>query len=154
MLLAFWHAGYRPASGKVVLQGQGDPVVGGKQWELRPDFDPAVHAPEQALVITDRGTGSLGGTPAPLWSDIAVLFVNPLPPAWVPTPPADSSAEVEHIRRLIARQKPGHTRCVKLQVVGGRLWAYPADDLFNGYAGQTWTQVGSGVTATWTPSSG
>jgi hypothetical protein len=154
LLLELWHAGYRPASGKVVLQTQGDAVAGGKQYELRADFDPAVHAPEESLVIADRGTGSLGGAPAPLWPDIAVIFVDPLLPAWVPTPPADESDEVRHIRRLILKQKPGHCRCVKLQVSGGNLWGYPEDDRFNGYAGQSWAQAGAGPSATWTPPAG
>lgn len=150
VLLAFFWAGYRPASGKVVLQAQA-----GKQYELRTDFDPALHAPEEALVVTNITIGDLGGPGGTtFWSKFAVLFVNPLPPAWIPTPPADGSNEVNAIRRLISRWKPGHALCVKLAVVGGRLWGYPPDDLWNSYPAQTWAQVGSGVNATWTPPSG
>jgi hypothetical protein len=107
------------------------------------------------LVITDLGVVHLGGAPAELWQDFAVLFVNPLPPAWIPTPPADGSIEVDGIRSLITRWKPGHERCVKLAVAGGRLLGYPVDDTFNTYAGQTIAQVGgSGIAATWTPPAG
>jgi hypothetical protein len=145
LLLAFYWAGYRPTSGKVVLQTQG-----GKQHELRADFDPAVHTPENAIVVTNLGVVHLGGTPAELWSDCAVIFLPPVVPAWLPTPPADGSAEVEAIRRLISKWKPAHARCVRLRVSTVDLWDYPAE---------TWeptTEVWdeTGVTSDWTPPAG
>jgi hypothetical protein len=144
LLLAFWHAGYRPASGKVVLQTQG----GGKQYELRADFDPTAHAPEQALVISDLATPvHLGGTPDELWSDFAVLFVSPLPPPWVPSPPADGSEEVEGIRRLILRWKSAHARCVALEVTSVDLWDYPQETWEP--TSEVWNE--SGITTSWTP---
>jgi hypothetical protein len=145
MLLAFYWAGYRPSSGKVILQTETE-----RQYALREDFDPAVHTPENALTTTNIGPVSLGGSPE-LWSQFAVLFVDPLPKSWAPTPPADGSPEVSAIRSLVAAWKPGHMRCVKLAVVGGRLLGYPTDDTFNTYTGQTIGQVGAGVSATWTP---
>jgi hypothetical protein len=144
LLLAFYWAGYRPTSGKVVLQTQG-----GKQHELRADFDPTVHTPENALVVTNLGLVHLGGTPE-LWSDFAVVFLSPTPPSWLPTPPADGSAEVEAIRRLISKWKAAHARCVRLRVSTVDLWDYPAE---------TWeptTEVWdeTGVTSDWTPPAG
>jgi hypothetical protein len=147
LLLAFYWAGFRPTSGKVVLQAQK-----GWQYELPADFDPAVHTARD-VVITNIGTVHLGGAPE-LWSQFALLFVTPILPAWVPTLPADGSLEVDAIRQLIRKWKPGHARCVALKVVGGRLWGYPPDDLFSTYSPQTWLQVGSGLNATWTPPAG
>jgi hypothetical protein len=150
LLMAFYWAGYTPSSGRVVLQGQGDPVVGGTQFELRPDFDPAVHTPKDGIVYTARGNGSLGGAPAPLWSDFAVLFVSPLPGAWVPAPPADGSAEVNGIRSLLLKWKPAHARCVKLQATTAELWGFPTEDW--GPTAELWEA--SGTTITWTPPEG
>lgn len=144
MLLAFYWAGYRPQSGKVILQTQGDATAGGYQYELRADFDPAIHAPEESLVVTSLGVVHLGGTPAELWQDFAVFFVNPILTAWGP-PPADGSSEVEGIRRLIQKWKPGHARCVQLRVIPGITW---------GVGGTTWNAFtwGAGASATiWTP---
>jgi hypothetical protein len=154
MLLAFYWAGYRPTAGRVAIQTQGDAVAGGRQFTLRADFDPTVHTPENALVIADLGVVHLGGSPAELWPDFAVLFVGPILSAWIPTPPVDGSDEVDGIRDLISRWKPGHARCVKLVVAGGPLWGYPGDDHWNSYPGQTWAQVGAGISATWTPPAG
>jgi hypothetical protein len=141
LLLAFYWAGYRPTSGNVVLQ-----VQKGWQYQLRSDFDPAIHTPEQALTITNIGTVHLGGSPE-LWSQFAVLFVAPVIPSWVPTPPADGSAEVNAIRDMIVRWKPGHARCVSLQAVPVDLWDFPTE---------TWdptTEVWdeTGTPTVWTP---
>jgi hypothetical protein len=144
LLLALYRAGYTPQSGKVILQTQGDPVAGGYQYELRADFDPAVHAPEQALVVTGLGVVALGGLPAALWQDFAVFFVPPLLPAWDPAP-ADASPEVNGIRSLITRWKPGHERCVALKVLPGVAWGV-GGLLWNGF---NW---GAGAASTtWTP---
>lgn len=150
MLLVLYHAGYRPSSGKAVLQAQGDPVAGGKQYELRADFDPALHAPENALVITNLGVVHLGGTPAELWSDFAVLFTPPVLPAWLPTPPGDGSPEVNGIRGLISRWKPGHARCVRLRATTIDLWDLPIE------AWEPTTEIWdeTGVTTDWTPPAG
>jgi hypothetical protein len=144
LLLAFHYAGYTPNSGKVVIQTQK-----GKQHELRADFDPAIHGPDTGLVTTNIGAVALGGSPQ-LWSQFAVLFVTPLPPAWVPTPPADASAEVESIRTLIRRWKPGHARCVALKVTPIDLWDFPVE------AWEPTTEIWdeAGTTTTWTPPSG
>lgn len=150
ILTAFYWAGYRPTSGRVAIQIQGDAAAGGKQFELRADFDPLVHAPETALTITDLGVVHLGGSPAELWQDFAVLFLSPLPPAWVPTLPADGSDEVIAIRDLILRWKPGHSRCVRLRASTVDLWDWPVE---------TWdptTEVWdeAGVQTDWTPPAG
>lgn len=148
LLLAFWWAGYTPSSGRVLLQ-----VQAGKQYRLRDDFDPAVHDASNAIVYTDLGAVHLGGSPE-LWNQFAVLFVDPLPTAWSPTPPADASSEIESVRSLIVRWKPGHAKCVALRASGGRLWGYPSDDLWNTYNPQTWAQAGAGISATYTPPAG
>jgi hypothetical protein len=120
MLTAFYWAGYyTPTAGKVVLQTQK-----GKQYELRSDFDPTVHTPENALVYTDLGTVHLGGSPE-LWSQFGVFFVPPLPAGWSPAPPADGAAEMDAIRALIVAWKPGHMRCVRLQASTGPIVGWP-----------------------------
>jgi hypothetical protein len=96
----------------------------GRQHELRVDFDPAVNGPDDA--------------------------VSPLPPAWVPTPPADASAEVESIRTLIRRWKPGHARCVALKVTPIDLWDFPVEVWEP--TTEAWDEAGT--TTTWTPPSG
>jgi hypothetical protein len=145
LLTAFYWGGYRPASGKVVLQTQGDPVAGGYQYELRSDFDPAIHSPENALIVTPLGVVSLGGAPAELWQDFAVLFVPPMLPSWSPAPPSNASDEVEGIRTMITRWKPAHSRCVQLKALPGAAW---------GVGGLTWGTFlwGGGPAPTiWTP---
>jgi hypothetical protein len=144
LLLAFYWQGYRPASGRVVIQTETE-----RQYELRPDFDPKVHTPENALVISSIGPVSLGGAPE-LWSDVAVLFVAPLLPSWLPTPPADASPEVEGIRSTIRRWKPAHARCVALKVTPIDLWDFPAETWDP--TTELWNETGS--TTTWTPPSG
>jgi hypothetical protein len=144
LLAAFFWAGYRPTSGRVVLQTQK-----GKQIELRADFDPAIHAPESALVTTDLGVVHLGGSPE-LWSQFAVLFVAPVIPLWVPTPPADGSSEVNTIRDLIVRWKPGHMRCVRLRVTTVDLWDYPSETWEP--TAELWDEAG--ITTDWTPPAG
>jgi hypothetical protein len=141
LLLALYYAGYTPGSGKVVIQ-----VQKGWQYELRSDFDPAVHAPEDALVLTNLGAIVLGGSPQ-LWSQFAVLFAPPLPPAWIPTPPADGSLEVESIRTLIRRWKPAHARCVALKVTPVDLWDWPSEPWDP--TAEIWNEAGT--TTTWTP---
>jgi hypothetical protein len=144
LLLALYYAGYTPSSGKVVIQTQK-----GRQHELRVDFDPAVNGPDDAVITTDIGAVVLGGSPQ-LWSQFAVLFVSPLPPAWVSTPPADASAEVESIRTLIRRWKPGHARCVALKVTPIDLWDFPTETWEP--TTELWNEAGT--TTTWTPPSG
>jgi hypothetical protein len=146
LLAAFYWAGYRPTSGKVILQTQGDSVAGGHQYELRADFDPAVHAPEDAVVVTSLGVVHLGGAPAELWQDFGVFFVPPLPTAWDPSPPADGSLEVNGIRSLITRWKPGHERCVVLKALPGLAWGIGSHTWGDG---STWGQGASETV--WTP---
>lgn len=150
VLLAFYWAGYRPTSGKVVIQTQGDATAGGYQYELRSDFDPAIHAPEVALTVTSLGVVHLGGTPSELWQDFAVLFIPPVLPDWLSSMPGDSSAEVDTIRTLITRWKAGHSRCVRLRAATVDLWDLPIE---------TWdptTEVWdeTGVATDWTPPAG
>lgn len=145
VLLAFWWSGYRPSGGNVVLQTQS-----GKQYQFRTDFDPAVHAPEEALITTDLGTIHLGGAPSELWSDMAVLFTDPMPAGWIGAFPGDNSAEVNHIRRIIVQWKPAHCRCVKLIAGGGELWGYPTEV----WATDTETYGDGTDGAVWTPPAG
>lgn len=145
LLLAFYWAGYRPTSGRVVLQ-----VQLGKQYELRSDFDPAVHAPEAAVTITALGTVHLGGAPE-LFNQFSVLFVAPTLPSWIPSPPADASPEVDAIRSIIRRWKPGHARCVALKVTTVDLWDYPTAETWEPTT-EIWDEAG--VTASWTPPAG
>lgn len=141
LLSALYWAGYRPSSGKVLLQ-----VQLGKQYALRDDYDPAVHSPDEAVVITDLGTVHLGGDPE-LFNQFAVVFVPPTPPHWLPTPPADASPEIEQIRRLIVRWKPGHARCVSLQVTQVDLWDSPVEPWDP--TDELWNEPGANVA--WTP---
>jgi hypothetical protein len=144
LLLAFYYAGYAPSSGRVILQ-----VQKGWQYELRTDFDPAVHGADEGLVRTNIGAVSLGGVPQ-MWSDFAVLFVPPILPAWSPTPPADASPEVNTIRTLIWRWKPAHARCTTLKVTPVDLWDFPIET----YEPTTEIWDEAGVTTTWTPPTG
>jgi hypothetical protein len=144
MLLAFYWAGHRPASGRVALQTQN-----GFQYEFREDFDPAVHAPEDSLTATDLGVVNLGGTPE-LWSDFAVVFLPPVLPAWAASMPTDGSPEVEALRRLIVRWKPAHARCVRLRVSTIDLWDYPVEAWEP--TAEVWDETG--VTSDWTPPAG
>jgi hypothetical protein len=140
ILLELYNAGYTPISGRVVIQTQK-----GKQHELRADFDPTVHGPD-GVVTTDLGTVHLGGSPE-LWSQFAVLFVNPIPARWTPTVPADGGEEVERIRRIIRSRKPAHARCVRLTVSPGTTWGL----------NMTWgsfTWGGGGAQTVWTPPAG
>lgn len=141
LLAAFWWAGYTPASGRIILQTQL-----GKQHELRADYDPFVHDPQDAVVTTDIGVVHLGGVPE-LWNQFALVFVPPTPPGWLPTPPADGSAEVTAIRRLIVRWKPAHAQCVSLKVSTQELWDFPTEVWEP--TTEVWDEAG--VETVWTP---
>ncbi len=141
MLLALYRAGYTPTSGKVVIRTQK-----GYQHELRPDFDPDLHKPEESVITTNIGTAHLGGSPE-LWSQFEVLFAPPPPPAWLPTPPADSSVEVNTIRALIRKWKPAHAQCVSLQAAYRELWDYPKEPWEP--TTEVWDEPGANVL--WTP---
>lgn len=87
----------------------------------------------------------LGGTPAELWSDFAVLIPTPWPSWWNGVAPADGSDDQKTVAAIVARWKPGHCRCVKLAVVSGPTWdgAYTWDQ-----GGVNWD---SGTQTAWTP---
>lgn len=138
LLLALYWAGYTPTDGKILLQ-----VQNGKQYALRDDFDPGLHDAASALVISNMAAPvHLGGTPE-LWSEFAVLLVQPWPARWSGSPPADGSAEQQTASALVAKWKPGHARCVKFNVVSGPTWGL----------NMTWGSFvwGAGTSVTWTP---
>jgi hypothetical protein len=147
MLIAFYWAGYRPTDGRVVIQTQGDATAGGHQFELRTDFDPAIHAPEDSLIATNIGPISLGGAPAELWQDFAVIFTNPIAASWGGSLPLDASLEVDNIRGLITRWKAGHSRCVRLRATTIDLWDLPLEPWDP--TTEPWDEAGA--TTDWTP---
>jgi hypothetical protein len=84
--------------------------------------------------------------PSGFWNGFRVLFVSPLPPSWVPTPPSNGSDEVNTLRRLVKQWKPGHAIFEDMVVVQGNVWGFPATQTW-GQPGLTW----GGGTTIWTP---
>jgi hypothetical protein len=101
------------------------------------------------LVEAISGPFNLG---APGWSVFRVIFVQPLPAAWISGGiPASSSNEANGIRRLVNRWKAGHMTCSGYTILSsGRLWDYPLGFTYDQLttAGLTWADA---VTTTWTP---
>lgn len=94
-------------------------------------------------VVTTLAGGSM---PSGFWNGFRVLFTAPLPASWSPTLPANGSDEVNTIRRLVKRWKPGHAIFEDIVVIQGTVWGFPAT--------QTWGQGGlvwGGATTVWTP---
>ncbi len=117
---------------------------GGKQYSLASLLS---GNPVQDLVVAQMATPvHLGGTPAELWSDFAVLIGQPWP-AWWSGAPGDSSADANFVRQLIAKWKPAHTRCVKLEAISGSIVGLSIT------VGSSFT-VGLGAAVIWTPPAG
>jgi hypothetical protein len=95
-------------------------------------------------VVTTKPVGSheLGSR----WNTYRVLFFAPLPAWWSPIPD-NASDEVNSLRRIARTWQAGHAELDALVVQSGRLWGYPAS--------QVWTvdalfQWGSS-SVIWTP---
>lgn len=124
VLRALWYAGYTSV---VLITGTG------RAHTLNGSLD----------VVT---TPAAGLVPSGFWNGFRVLFVAPLPAAWVPTPPANNSDEVNTLRRLVKTWKPGHAILEDLVVVQGNIWGFPGTQTW-GQGGLTW----GGATTVWTP---
>jgi hypothetical protein len=85
----------------------------------------------------------LGGTPAELWSDIAVFISQPWPSWWSTTAPADGSTDQQTVAALVKAWKGAHNRCVQLKAIKGPVVGV-------GLVVGSFT-VGSGTVTTWTP---
>lgn len=115
----------------------------GKQYQLGAGGTP------DDLLITDMATPvHLGGLPAELWSDIAVMIVEPWPERWAGVAPADGSDEQKTVSSLLVQWKAGHNRVVKLQAQKGPVYG-GAGLTFGGGA-----VYGSGTVTPWTPPAG
>jgi len=134
LLQAFWSTGYK----NVVLAQ----VRGGKQFTL-----------DSNGLLVASSTTPPSWTPTyvgdPFWSRFDVVFPAPLLASWVSGGvPASSSNEANLIRALIAAWKPAHATCNRIVIVtGGKVWGYPATQLWGAATGN-W---GSGTTVVWTP---
>jgi hypothetical protein len=131
MLRQFWSTGYT----NVVLAQ----VRGGKQYTL----DAA-----GALVISSGGSWTPTYVGDPFWSKFDLLFVSPLPAAWVAGGvPSSTSSEADFIRALIRSWKPGHATANRIIIVSaGRVLGYPIRTLGAGNG-----TLGGATVTYWSP---
>ena len=92
------------------------------------------------------------------WSRFGVLFTQPFPTSWGGTPPADGSAEVLKIKKIISKFKAAHSTCVVLAAltgdgVAGWTWDYrPTGATWNSQGRSTWDS--QTIATYWTPPTG
>ena len=134
LLRALQLAGYPSA----VVQCQS-----GKQYQLG-----AGGTVEDLIVSSMAAPVHLGGTPSELWSDIAVLIVEPWPERWGGAAPADGSDEQKTVAEIVFRWKAAHNRCVRLQAQKG-----PVIGTIGLFLDGTWS-LGTGTVVSWTPPAG
>ncbi len=130
LLAALWSAGYP----NPIIQTQS-----GKQFSLAGyTGNPA----SDLIISTLAAPVHLGGTPTELWSDIAVLILQPWPAWWGAAAPADGSQDQKTVAALVKSWKPAHCRCVSLKAIQGPTWGL----------NMTWGSFvwGSGSSVVWT----
>jgi hypothetical protein len=125
LLRALWYAGY---TNVLLLTGNG-----------------GVHSLDANLdVVTTLVPDA--DMPSGFWNAFRVIFPQPLPAGWDPTPPDNASDEVNAIRRLVVQWKAGHAVFDGMVVVrSGLVWGAPASQQWGG-SGLTW----GGSIAEWT----
>lgn len=131
MLRQFWSTGYT----NVVLAQ----VRGGKQYRLDAGGN---------LLISSGGSWTPTYVGDPFWSRFDLLFVAPLPPAWIAGGvPSSMSSEADFIRALIRSWKPGHATPNRIIIVSaGRVLGYPIRTLGAGNG-----TLGAATVTYWSP---
>lgn len=87
------------------------------------------------IVAADGAPLSIGSSN--LWNAIRLVFATP-PAAWTPTPPAEFSAEVNNIRRIVMKWKPAVALFEGITVIrAGHVWGFPLTMKW-GQPGLTW----------------